>query len=496
MPRGFTVSYACVPTSVTPAEVAAAFERFGIVLQVVPFAHRREGPPASRGCGLVVMDSEAGALAAVEALSGCFTWPGAERPLLVQPFYGAERGAGGDAGQVLGGGGGGGGPGAGSGAWGGGGRGGGFGAGGGGGLGRGPTHHNMAAAAGPRGARAGGFQQQQQQHSPTYTQAGGGAGGAGGGGLARGGEVPPPGCAPNAFKLVLTNLPASYTQADVFSLLQPYGQVVSFSHVPAGACGPDGGAVVWYATRQQADAALAALSNTVLMAAEGSRQLCLRAFKGRQPAHEQQLPAAQHLRQPPGGSFWPAPSAAAPGGHGVHGYAAAYQQQLQQQQQQQQQQSSAAATALLQQQLAYGVAHQQQQVLGGGGGGDGGGWGAAPGLLPGVDGGMQHMSGASSLAALAAATAAMSSSPGAAAFSMQQLLAALPGQQQQQQQQMLGGGGGGSTWPSGSVMLTAAGVDGGSLSAGGQGLQGSAGGQLLVSAPQPSAGGRYTGWLG
>jgi hypothetical protein len=34
MPRGFTVSYACIPTSATPAEVAATFERFGIVLQV------------------------------------------------------------------------------------------------------------------------------------------------------------------------------------------------------------------------------------------------------------------------------------------------------------------------------------------------------------------------------------------------------------------------------------------------------------------------------
>jgi len=49
MPKGFTVSYACIPTAVTPSEVAAMFERFGMVLQVVPFAHRREGPLNSRG---------------------------------------------------------------------------------------------------------------------------------------------------------------------------------------------------------------------------------------------------------------------------------------------------------------------------------------------------------------------------------------------------------------------------------------------------------------
>lgn len=70
MPKGFTVSYACIPTIVTPSEVAALFGRFGMVLQVVPFAHRREGPAGSRGCGLVVMETEQGAMDAIEALSG------------------------------------------------------------------------------------------------------------------------------------------------------------------------------------------------------------------------------------------------------------------------------------------------------------------------------------------------------------------------------------------------------------------------------------------
>jgi CUG-BP- and ETR3-like factor len=211
MPRGFTVSYACIPTSVTPAEVAAAFERFGMVLQVVPFAHRREGPANSRGCGLVVMDTEHAAMAAVEALSGNFTWPGAERALLVQPFYGAERmaphtlptlpdvqGPGPQqAGQ--------------------------FGRGGG-GM-RGPTNHNSAASAGPRGYAGRMYQQHQQQQ-----QWPGGKQGPHGSPISLdAGDMAPPGCAPDAFKLVLTNLPGSYSQSDIMSLLQPYGTVVSLT---------------------------------------------------------------------------------------------------------------------------------------------------------------------------------------------------------------------------------------------------------------------------
>jgi hypothetical protein len=114
-------------------------------------------------------------MAAVGALSGVFTWPGAERLLLVRPFYervspdmcrGLPGGGGGaQAGQF--------------------GRGGGGSGGGGGCMPRGPTNHHSAASAGARGptnhhsaASAGArghngrprFQQQQQQQKQQQQQ--------------------------------------------------------------------------------------------------------------------------------------------------------------------------------------------------------------------------------------------------------------------------------------------------------------------------------------
>jgi hypothetical protein len=467
MPRGFTVSYACIPARVTPAEVAAAFERFGGVLQVVPFAHRREGAPNSRGCGLVVLDSEAAAMAAVDALSGKWTWPGAERPLLVQPFYGTERGGGATSGTL---------PGidmlpgavpygrASS---------------GGGmmaprGMG-GPTNHNMAAAAGPRGHRAaatyapaqpqqggyggGGYGSATPHHSsPSYRQAG--AGGTDDG-------VPPPGCAPDAFKLVLTNVPASYSQADVLSLLQPYGSVVCLTLVPASELSRDSTAIIWYATGQQADAALAALSNTVLMAAEGSRQLALTAFKsirpgtGGQPQYVQQQPSPQAgmWGASPQAGIWASPQAVA----------APYQQQQQ-------------VPMLLQQQQQLGYASQPQALAH-----DGGMWAvsAAPGGMPGAMAGGQGQ-------LLAAVTAGMGSNTAAGVYSMQQLLSVLPGQQQPTlvapSRQM---------WPGGGMMT-------GGLDASLPGTTGDAQ-QLLLPAVSsasigmmvpPGGGAGYTGWPG
>lgn len=385
MPRGFTVSYACVPPAVTPAEIASAFERYGGVLQVVPFAHRREGPPNSRGCGLVVLEREAAALAAIEGLSGRHTWPGAERPLLVQMFYGAERSVSAGAELVFGsnsqpqqqq-------PGA--------------------GRPGGPHHHHhhggsgpppnsmpAAAAAGVRRTTAAftyPLQQQQPQPQPPH-----GASSSSGGLLDAGGALPPPGCAPDAFKLVLTNLPASYSQGDVFALLQPYGNIVSLSLTPAGHGGAhDALATVWYATGGQADAALAALSNTVLMAAEGSRQLAVTAFKHRASLLAGQAHAALQQQHGAAGAVWGPPADA---------YAA-------------HQQPSAVAALLHQQQHQLALASGGHDAWAAGGAGDGAG-------------GM-HMLAAGSQGQLAAAT---TSAMAANAFDMQQLLTALHGSQQ------------------------------------------------------------------
>jgi hypothetical protein len=299
MPKGFTVSYACLPTFVTPSEVAALFERFGMVLQVVPFAHRREGPANSRGCGLVVVESETAATDSIDALSGKFTWPGAERPLLVQPFYGVERAgphqlptlpegpSNSSSSNVQGGG-----SGQGAGSSGGrmwqppgnsgrqqqGGRRGGYG-----GYGSGPMHDR---------------EQQQQQHrgGMAAAQAPAGAGDD---------EPAPPGCSPDAFKLVLSNVPSSYSQADVSALLQPYGHVVSaFREQGRDSSGDT--VSVWYANGGQSEGAVAGLRNVVLMAPDGPRRILLTAcYSGPVSRHQQQRQQQQQQHSMHAGSNSP-----------------------------------------------------------------------------------------------------------------------------------------------------------------------------------------------
>jgi hypothetical protein len=253
---------------------------------------------------------------------------------------------------------------------------------------------------------------------------------------------PPPGCGPDAFKLVLTNLPGSYTQSDIFSLLQPYGTVVSVTHTPPADGGGEGAVVVWYQTGAQADAALAALSNTVLMAAEGTRQLQLKAFKGPRGRLPGGSPMqGQHQQHRSAGGMWHSAGA-------THGFVSMQQAQGLAAYQQQQ------MPGMMQGGGFVGAGQQQQQVLlqpqgllgGDGGMGEvwmtGGGVSAAPPGLTGMG---------NQLAGVAAATAAMSTAPNS--YSMQQLLYMLP---QQQQQPQMGGGmpsPGGGAFQGGNVML-------------------------------------------
>jgi hypothetical protein len=288
--------------------------------------------------------------------------------------------------------------------------------------------------------------------------------------------MPPPGCAPDAFKLVLTNLPGSYTQSDIMSLLQPYGTVVSLTHLSAGELGPDRAVVVWYAAAAQAEAALSALSNTMLVATEGTRQLELKAFKrpagalsgnrGMQQHRPASMSGVLHPQAQPelAGYHQPGlqPGILQQGGYGAPG-------QL-----------------LQRQQGMLAGEHANSMWL------QAGGASAAPPGLTGMGPGGQ-------LAALAAVTAAMSSAP-ANAYSMQQLLYMLP-------QQQMGAGmasPGGGTWqgnmllPGGAVSLSS----NSNLDATLQSLQGGADPAMLAPSVStagllaPAAGAGYTGWLG
>jgi len=189
------------------------------------------------------MESEQAAMEAVEALSGKVTWAGAERPLLVQPFYGAERVGPHQLPTLL----------------------------------DGPA--GSACEAGPLGLPA------SRPRSGLHQS---GARGAMTGGSADADrqvaavvEVPPAGCAPDSHKIVLGNLPSSASQADLYALLQRYGSVVQVVRSPGSDPSVDGSAVVWYATAAQADTALGSLQSLVLMAPDGPRQLTVRGGSAR-----------------------------------------------------------------------------------------------------------------------------------------------------------------------------------------------------------------------
>ncbi|KAI8477492.1 MAG: hypothetical protein J3K34DRAFT_455294 [Monoraphidium minutum] len=218
---GAVVAFSSLPPAVTPHEVAALFQRFGPVLKVIPFPARRDGPPGTRGCGRVIMAHPAHADAAVASLSGRFVWPGAEWPFLAQPFAGPAPS----------------------------------------GFGAGPPWGGLAGfdAAGDLG--------------------GGAMGGVGG---AMGG--PPPGCEPDAYALVLANLPPLASEPELRQLLAAYGPVAALELAPAGGGGAPGGggggsATVWYASRAAADLARASLHGAALRSAgeRGPRQLAVHA---------------------------------------------------------------------------------------------------------------------------------------------------------------------------------------------------------------------------
>ena len=268
-----------------------------------------------------------------------------------------------------------------------------------------------------------------------------------------------------------------------------------FHAIPAGELGPDSAAAVWYASGAQADAALSALSNTVLMAAEGTRQLELKAFKG---------PPGRYGATRAAGP-WPGPNATQGLPAGIQGAAAAgltYQQHHTPQQHQAQhsmavmQQGGFAGIAGLQQQQGMLSSDQGSAQMWIGSSGGGGVSVSAPGP-PGL-----NMGGAGNqLAALVAATVGMSAASNP--YNMQQLLYMLP--QQQQQQQMAGGiaAAPAGAWPGGNVLPTAVSLSSTStLEPALAAIQGSADAGFLPNVSTaagllaPGTGAGYTGWLG
>ena len=222
---GFTLAYGNVPGTVTPSELLTVFEGFGPVLQVVPFAQRRDGPRSCRGCGLVVMASEQDGVAAIQALHSVSQWPGADRAMSVQPYTAGDR-------SLV------------------------------------PLQPGYSVPV--AGAAAGRYSGGVGAAAPVAVQYPGG--------LVMSSQAQPMGQAPMmmqmapdpragvARELFLGSLPLAYNEDEVLQLLQPYGNVVQLQLLRNPQSGAfTGQARAWYASPQHADAARRALHGTLLL---------------------------------------------------------------------------------------------------------------------------------------------------------------------------------------------------------------------------------------
>lgn len=202
---------------------------------MIPFPARREGPPGTRGCGRVIVAHPAHAEAAVQALGGRFVWPGAEWPFQVQPYNPPALGGASDVRRAA---------------------------------------AAAAAAAAAGAAAAAHFKMVPTSRTPPPPGALGGLLPAAAGASAAprtGTPSPPPGCEPDAYPLILTNLPPFVDESELRAMLASYGRVVALDLAPGGVAASAG---VWFASRAQADAAAAALTGALLRSAgEEPRQL-------------------------------------------------------------------------------------------------------------------------------------------------------------------------------------------------------------------------------
>jgi hypothetical protein len=276
---GFTLVYSNIPPTVAPADLIPAFEAFGTVLQVIPFAQRREGPRNCRGCGLVVMATEAEANAAMAGLHGVTKWPGSERALSVQPYTAAnDRSAGISAvaaGRMLQQAGGNSSASSSSGSL--------ARFSGGGGLGM-PLTSAAYGLGQPMGLAAGGMAMSMAPTSSHIMPLQGGpplGPSAAATAAAVGGAV-------DATELLVANLPPAWTEAELLQLLQPYGAVAQLQLARNPSTGASlGSATVLFYSSSCAAAAVQGLNGTMVTGHAGDAPRVLLVQTIMAPAHHQ-----------------------------------------------------------------------------------------------------------------------------------------------------------------------------------------------------------------
>ncbi|WIA44420.1 hypothetical protein OEZ86_007184 [Tetradesmus obliquus] len=244
--------FAKVLRSAGEEEVKALFARYGRVVEVNLF-RAFQGAPTTKGCGLVTMGSNDEAAAAIDALDSKHIWDGMEAPMVVKWMDAAlqkrrreEHLAAMRQGLVpsmsmstdM---------------W-------------SGSSSRAGTSGGAAAAASRSGASLSQGKLLEAAAAAAAAKSGSdsahaaaAAGSSGGVGLPA--ELPPVGCAPDAYKLFIGNIPKSYTEEELRPVFQAVGPVVElvvvrdkFTHESKGS------AFVWYATRADADQAVLQLN--------------------------------------------------------------------------------------------------------------------------------------------------------------------------------------------------------------------------------------------
>ncbi|KAF6260316.1 hypothetical protein COO60DRAFT_909475 [Scenedesmus sp. NREL 46B-D3] len=287
--------FAKVLRSANEDEVRALFARYGRVVEVNLF-RAFQGAPTTKGCGLVTMGSNDEAAAAIDALDSRHTWDGLEAPMVVKWMDAAlqkrrreEHLAAMRQGLVpsmsmstdV---------------W------------SGSNNSRSATSGSAAAAA--AASRSGASLSQGKlleaaaaaANSSDSAAAAAATAGPGSVGVLPA-ELPPVGCAPDAYKLFVGNIPKSCTEEELRPVFQAVGPVVElvvvrdkFTHESKGS------AFVWYSTRADADQAVLQLNSCRVLqdrCGDQTRPLVVRRANMRKPAsalmlQQQQQPHLAH----------------------------------------------------------------------------------------------------------------------------------------------------------------------------------------------------------
>lgn len=264
--------FAKVLRSANEDEVRSLFNKFGRVIEVNLF-RAFQGAPTTKGCGLVTMGSNDEAAAAIEALDNRHVWDGMEAPMVVKWMDAAlqkrrreEHLAAMRQGLV---------PSMGSDLW---------------------MGNPLGMAAGSRGG-AGASLSQGKLLDAAAAAAGLGEASSSNTGLHT--ELLPAGCAPDAYKLFVGNVPKTFTEEDLRPVFEAVGPVVElvvvrdkFSHESKGS------AFVWYTNKADADQAVLKFNLQRVLSdptGEQDRPLVVRRANMRKPAASLMLGGASGL---------------------------------------------------------------------------------------------------------------------------------------------------------------------------------------------------------